>query len=157
MEYIKRTYRQHFCQDRWTGFVVKYKESDLWIGVDKASWNPDMIAFSERFIRQLRQEMDAWIAKHPDYGKALIPYLPPMPAPEIFREMSSVAEKSGIGPMSAVAGAVACKLGEALQKQFPVKEVLVENGGDIYAVLNQDMDIAVFAGNSPLSEKWDYT
>ena len=37
--------------------------------------------------------------------------------------------------------------------QAQVREVLIENGGDIYAVLNQDMDIAVFAGNSPLSEK----
>ena len=153
MEYVKRTYRRHFSQDRWACFVVQYKESDLWIGIDKASWNPDMVIFSKRFIRQLRQEMDLWIAKHPDYGRALVPYPAPPAAPEIFREMSAVAEKSGIGPMSAVAGAVARKLGETLQKLFPVREVLIENGGDIYAVLNQDMDIAVFAGNSPLSEK----
>ena len=74
MEYVKRTYRRHFSQDRWACFVVQYKESDLWIGIDKASWNPDMVIFSKRFIRQLRQEMDLWIAKHPDYGRALVPY-----------------------------------------------------------------------------------
>ena len=31
--------------------------------------------------------------------------------------------------------------------------MIVENGGDIYADLCQDMDISVFAGSSPLSEK----
>ena len=47
MEYVKRTYRRHFSQDRWACFVVQYKESDLWIGIDKASWNPDMVIFSK--------------------------------------------------------------------------------------------------------------
>ena len=55
--------------------------------------------------------------------------------------------------MSAVAGAVALKVGENLKKRFGIKEVIVENGGDIYADLCQDMDISVFAGSSPLSEK----
>ena len=39
------------------------------------------------------------------------------------------------------------------RKRFGVKEVIVENGGDIYAALCQDIDISVFAGPSPLSEK----
>ena len=52
-----------------------------------------------------------------------------------------------------VAGAVALKVGENLKKRFGIKEVIVENGGDIYADLCQDMDISVFAGSSPLSEK----
>lgn len=54
--------------------------------------------------------------------------------------------------MSAVAGAVALKVGENLKKRFGIKEVIVENGGDIYADLCQDMDISVFAG-SPLCLK----
>ena len=74
-------------------------------------------------------------------------------APGIFKEMSRVTQTSGIGPMSAVAGAVALKVGENLKKRFGIKEVIVENGGDIYADLCQDMDISVFAGSSPLSEK----
>lgn len=153
MEYIQRTYRQHFRQDRWACFIVKYKESDLWIGINKNSWKREMIAFSEQFIRQLRQEMDTWISKNTKYAQALVPYPVSADAPGIFREMATVAEKSGIGPMSAVAGAVARKLGEALQDHFQVEEILIENGGDIYANTNRDIDIAVFAGTSPLSEK----
>ena len=55
--------------------------------------------------------------------------------------------------MSAVAGAVAQYTGEFLKTKFGLKEILVENGGDIYADMDEDMDISVFAGSSPLSEK----
>ncbi len=153
MEYINRTYREHFRQDRWTYFVIRYKETDLWIGIDKASWQEGIISFTEHFVLNLRQEMDNWISQHPDYAEALVPYASAPDAPEIFREMDAVAEKSQIGPMSAVAGAVAQKTGQALKTEFSVKEVIVENGGDIYADIQEDLDIAVFAGPSPLSEK----
>lgn len=46
----------------------------------------------------------------------------------IFK-VSRVTQTSGIGPMSAVAGAVALKVGENLKKRFGIKEVIVENGG----------------------------
>lgn len=31
MEYKIRTYREHFREGRWTNFIVKCKDSDLWI------------------------------------------------------------------------------------------------------------------------------
>lgn len=153
MEYIQRTYREHFRKDRWEHFVAKYKETDLWIGVDRKSFHKDMLSFTDHLIRRIRIEMEAYLANDPDYAKSLMPYAASPDAPLIFREMSAVADKSGIGPMSAVAGAVACKVGEALKAEFEVHEIIVENGGDIYADLIKDIDIAVFAGDSPLSEK----
>lgn len=153
MEYINRTYREHFRQDRWARFVVKYKETDLWIGVDSESFQPGMPLFTELLIRELRTGMDAYLQQDPAYASSLVPYPAHPDAPAIFLAMSDVAVKSGIGPMSAVAGAVAQQTGEALKAEFGVKEVIVENGGDIYADIREDMDISVFAGTSPLSEK----
>lgn len=153
MEYIDRTYRNHFRQDRWTYFVSEYKETNLYIGVDKISWHPELPAYSRQFIQDLRRDMDTWIGKHPAYAQALTPCSATADAPEVFREMSAVTRKSGIGPMSAVAGAVAQKTGEALKKRFGVREIIIENGGDIYADIREDLDISVFAGTSPLSEK----
>ena len=46
---------------------------------------------------------------------------------------------------------VACR--RKLLRREPQRFLIVENGGDIYAEANADMDIAVFAGQSPLSEK----
>lgn len=153
MDYVNRTYRNHFRRDRWTYFVASFKETDLCLGVNKNSWHPDIPEFTNQFIRELRNDMDHWIAKHPGYAQALVPFATTTDTPLIFQEMSAVAEKSGIGPMSAVAGAVAEKTGKALKKQFHVREVIIENGGDIYADIAEDLDISVFAGTSPLSEK----
>ncbi len=132
---------------------LAYKETDLCIGVDRGSWQPEILVCAERFVRELRTDMDRWIGSHPDYAQALTPFQASGDAPGIFKEMSRVTQTSGIGPMSAVAGAVALKVGENLKKRFGIKEVIVENGGDIYADLCQDMDISVFAGSSPFLKR----
>ncbi len=151
--YVEREYRRRFRGDRWVHFTVKCRETDLCIGIDRASWREEMAVWAGRFVEELRAEMDAWIAGHPEYAGALLPQEATEDAPEIFHEMAAAARRSGIGPMSAVAGAVARRTGEALKECFGVREVMVENGGDIYADLQEDADIAVFAGASPLSER----
>ena len=97
----------------------------------------------------LRRQMDAYLLMDPQYKSALTPYDAGLEAPNILKEMSRISHKTGIGPMSAVAGAVAKHVADFLG----TKEVIVENGGDIYAKATSDMDISVFAGQSPLSEK----
>lgn len=151
--YVQRDYRRRFREDRRVHFTVKCRETDLCIGIDRASWQEEIPAFARRFVKALRAEMDAWIARHPEYARALVPQEATEDAPGIFHEMAAAARRSGIGPMSAVAGAVARRTGEALKECFGVREVMVENGGDIYADLREDADIAVFAGASPLSER----
>lgn len=153
MEYINRTYREHFQQGRWKHFVVKHKETDLWIGIDVPSFRENMPGFIEEQIRHLRMEMDTYLLTDPGYTKALVPYSAAKNAPAIFQEMSAAGQQSGIGPMSAVAGAVAKQVARILKAEYRVKEVIVENGGDIYADIQEDMDISIFAGPSPLSEK----
>lgn len=74
MEYIDRTYRKHFRQDRWSYFTIAYKETDLCIGVDRGSWQPEIPVCAERFVRELRTDMDRWIGSHPDYAQALTPF-----------------------------------------------------------------------------------
>ncbi|MDR2130761.1 MAG: UPF0280 family protein [Odoribacteraceae bacterium] len=151
MEYKERVYRQRLDETRWFSFTVKYKETDLWIGVDHASWRVEILSRATALVRALRQEMDRHVAIDPGYATALTPYPAGEEAPGIFREMSAVALRSGLGPMSAVAGAVARQVGEALQREFGCREIIVENGGDIYAWIERPIDISIFAGPSPLS------
>ena len=149
MEYKERTYRSRFSDDERRWFCVKFLESDLWIGVDSGSYRASMEADTYAMLVELRRSMDAYLLMDPAYKAALTPYDAGLEAPEILKEMSRVSHKTGIGPMSAVAGAVAKHVAEFLG----TKEVIVENGGDIYAQACSDMDISVFAGQSPLSEK----
>ena len=153
MEYKDRNYRSRFAGDNRRWFSVKFLESDLWIGVDSGSYSQSMEADTYALLVDLRRAMDAYLLMDPQYKAALQPYDAGLEAPDILKEMSRVSHKTGIGPMSAVAGAVALKVAGLLKSKYGVKEVIVENGGDIYADATADMDIAVFAGQSPLSEK----
>ncbi|MBO4723740.1 MAG: UPF0280 family protein [Bacteroidaceae bacterium] len=153
MEYKERSYRSRFSNDERRWFCVKFLESDLWIGVDSGSYSASMEADTYAMLVDLRRSMDAYLLVDPQYKAALTPYDAGLEAPEILKEMSRVCHKTGIGPMSAVAGAVALHVADFIKSKFGVKEVIVENGGDIYAEAGTDMDISVFAGQSPLSEK----
>lgn len=153
MEYKERSYRSRFSDDGRRWFCVKFLESDLWIGVDSGSYSESIEADTYSMLVDLRRSMDAYLIMDPAYKAALTPYDAGIEAPAILKDMSMVSHKTGIGPMSAVAGAVALRVADFIKCQFGVKEVIVENGGDIYAESNSDMDIAVFAGQSPLSEK----
>ena len=61
--------------------------------------------------------MDAYLQNDPDYATSLVSYEAKPGAPTIFQEMSEVARKSGIGPMSAVAGAVASRIGQEIKEK----------------------------------------
>ena len=151
--YSDRTYRQQFRNDRWHGFVAQYKETDVWIGVDKASFHREMPEFTEQIIRTLRNDVDAYLKQDPHYRLSLVPYDALPHVPEILKNMSDISHKTGVGPMAAVAGAFAAHIAQKLKKQFKIEEIIVENGGDIYADIQNDLDVAIFAGESPLSEK----
>ena len=56
---------------------------------------------------------------------------------------------AGVGPMAAVAGALAEAVGWDLISLSP--ELVVENGGDIFLAGRSEYCLAVFAGTSPLS------
>ncbi len=148
-----RTYRSQFNTERFTGFEVKYIETDLWIGIDPASFRPEMQELALNKIKALRKTLDEYIKTEPFFKKSLKPFHPSESAPKEAIEMAVAAEKAGIGPISAVAGLFAREVGEELMHHFSVNELLIENGGDIFAQLKNELVLSVFAGDSPLSER----
>ena len=46
IEYKNRTYREHLQKERWYSFTVAYKETDLWIGIDQASFQESICCCS---------------------------------------------------------------------------------------------------------------
>ena len=153
MEYRERSYRSRFSDDDRHWFSVKFLESDLRIGVNRDSYLASMEDESYSMLVDLRRSMDAYLLTDPHYKTALIPYDASADAPCILRKMSRVSHRTGIGPMSAVAGAVAEYVADNLSERFCIREIIIENGGDIYANVRSDLEISVFAGSSPLSNK----
>ena len=84
--------------------------------------------------------------------------LKPIPAPEkplVAKLMAEAAEKAGVGPMAAVAGAIAdLAVNDMIQAGCEV--AVVEDGGEISAQSNMPVDVAVAAGEEPLSKRFGF-
>ena len=148
-----RFYRTDFNTERFRGFQVKYLETDLWIGVDPDSFRTEMKEAVFSGIRELRLKLDSYIKTEPEFTKTLEPFQPMASVPPEALEMADASAKAGVGPLASVAGLFARKAGETLLNGFSVNELVVENGGDIFAFLKDEIVLSVYAGDSPLSGK----
>jgi uncharacterized protein len=154
MGFGPRFYREEMGKGRFCPFMVSYKDSDLWIGVDSDHFNPAMISFAREVLVDLRTGLEKYIQENALFATSLSPIEVAMPAPSIAIEMALSARLAQVGPMASVAGAFAGHIGEALLKNFPIEEIVVENGGDIFMKIQKDIFISVYAGNSALSGKF---
>jgi uncharacterized protein len=148
-----RFYRSKMGEGRFVPFTIGYKDSDLWIGIDSKSYNTEIQDFAQRRLVELRQSLELYILNHPLFATSFVPIELLPGAPEIAKIMSIAGLKTGTGPMAAVAGAFSEFIGKAVQAEFGVEEIVVENGGDIYLSLKRDLLMSVYAGDSPLSGK----
>lgn len=124
------------------------KESDIFIKTDKAK----AIRAAILIIKYHRNHLEEYIAKHPDFLTTLIPIKIEEDAPEIIKIMAEAAEIADVGPMAAVAGALA-DLGVKQMVKMGAKVAILEDGGEIAGVSNVPINIGIFAGYSPLSGK----
>lgn len=98
-----------------------------------------------------RGHIEGYIRSHPEFATTLAPWKEQSLAPEIVRKMIAAGSAAGVGPMASVAGAVAESVGQRLLAHS--RQVVVENGGDIFLKTNVPVVAGLFAGNSPLSMK----
>lgn len=149
----QRNYRKEMNTGRFKSFTAGYKDTDLWIGVDPGSYKEELKEFSRNRIKEYRIKLENYILQDPFFAESLVPVELKPDAPEIARIMAEASQKAGIGPLSAVAGTFAECLGKDLIKHYELKEVVIENGGDIFLKLKDEMVLSVYAGTSPLSGK----
>jgi hypothetical protein len=126
--------------------AVIEKESDLLILAEKALTAP-----AHAILRKERRELEGYIEKNPKFAKAFKPYNVSLFSPKIVRVMSWAARRANVGPMASVAGAIAEAVGKSLLKYS--KDVIVENGGDIFVKISKPRRIGIYAGKSSFSEK----
>lgn len=152
---------------RFRSWLLSYKESDLWIGVSPESWRQEMEDVARDALRDARSQIEGYAPPQPRVEAApgdvgghdlFLRSFSPLPddpaAPSVVRAMLKAGIAADVGPMAAVAGAIAAHVGRALQAAFVCDEVLVENGGDLWLSFKKLLVIAVFAGTSPLSGRF---
>ncbi len=147
--YRERVYRELHREVDLVHFQVGLKETDLDIGVRRAAFTPDLALRTSESVRRVRRDLEDYIAADPVFATTLEPHPVPDAAPAIVRAMAAASARCGVGPMAAVAGAVAQWVGRELVRF--TREVIVENGGDIYLRSRRGRTIGVFAGTSPFT------
>ena len=105
------------------------------------------LAAAKAAILRARSEVERVAARDPFFLAALEPYDPGPTSPVVLRMVRAAAE-AGVGPMAAVAGAIAAAGVEAMV-EAGARFGVVENGGDIAYATDRPLRIGVHAGCSP--------
>ena len=134
-----RTYRDSVRpQDGEVRFQVGVEQTDLLVVAEK-----DLQVEIASHVSQVRGEIKNWIMFHPEFGESLEPVEVPGSAPEVIRSMARAGAVCNVGPMAAVAGAVAQSVGDRFAPVSP--NILVENGGDTYLHSTRERVVALLA------------
>lgn len=146
-----RAYRTRFAGPNLVYFQVVVKETDLCIGVRRDRMTKDLPLQVETLVQEARRTLEAYIVKDPSFLHTLEPYPPREGMPPLAVKMAEAAAVAGVGPMAAVAGAFADLVGRHLARRS--RDVIVENGGDIYLKATRRVTVGIYAGGSPFSER----
>lgn len=101
-------------------------------------------------VKRLRGVLELYIERQPEFRTSLVPIQLLVNAPEIALRMARAAAACGVGPMAAVAGAVAEMCAEAAIAAG-ADEAIIENGGDIFLTSPAAVTVGLYAGDHPLS------
>jgi len=143
---MQRFYRKLISDNDLVNFSVSFESSDLFISADK-----DLSRYALKLTTNYRKIIQGYITKHPEFEKSLRPVKTDPSAPEIIKDMIRQSLKVDVGPMASVAGAVAEYIGKDLLNKS--KNIIVENGGDIFLVSKKSRIVGIYAGKSVLSNK----
>ena len=145
--YKPRTYRRWVNPEGLVAFEVIESQTDLAISAIK-----NLEPQARAAVLNFRQDLENYIKENKLFLDSLTPIKIRPDAPGIVKMMASAASKAGVGPMAAVAGAVAELVARELLKYSD--EVIVENGGDIFMKVNKNTTMGVYAGEtSPFTGK----
>lgn len=109
------------------------------------------IPAAEAEIARQRSALEEYLGRNPAFRDSLVPLGVPVDAPPIARRMAAAAARMGVGPMAAVAGAIAAAALEAMRTEG-ADQAVVDNGGDIALIAARPATIGIFAGPSPIRD-----
>lgn len=119
-----------------------FNESNVFFQSDSL----DALDRAEAAIRLSRIELESYIQLHPLFVHALRPVTVNDSAPKVVQKMARASELANVGPMAAVAGALADLAVEEMLTAG-ARVAIVENGGEVSAVSQSLFTIELYAGS----------
>jgi uncharacterized protein len=143
----ERFYRYQHHTKGWTSFQVQYRETDLWIRAQQG-----LKQVARDAVLSCRRQLEQYIAEYPAFLHSLQPVADDPQAAPLIRRMLQAGLAAGVGPMAAVAGAIAETVAHVLKAHGT--DAIVENGGDCYLDVQEEVTVAVYAGaRSPFTNR----
>ncbi|MGD9497567.1 MAG: UPF0280 family protein [Armatimonadota bacterium] len=136
-----RRYRKLVASTDLVACEVAVGETDLQVLAER-----DLRAQARAVIYRARRAIEGHAALHPEFLEARVPLPTPPDARGIVAAMYGAAWVAGVGPMAAVAGAIAEVVARELAAHSA--EVIVENGGDLFLITLRERLVAIDAGAS---------
>jgi len=106
----------------------------------------------KRELTHQRALLEAYIQRHSEFASSLEPISLRADAPDIAKKMAAASLSADVGPMAAVAGALTQAAATAALRAGD-REVLVDNGGDIYLSAESEIVVGLFAGENAVSRR----
>jgi ApbE superfamily uncharacterized protein (UPF0280 family) len=144
-KYERRFYRDWVKAKGLYQSHILARETDLQVLTNK-KLDKD---FVQERIRAYRWDIESYITRDSRFLSSLKPIAVELTAPRIVQEMSAQAKLADVGPMAGVAGAVAEFLGRDLLRAG-YREVIIENGGDIFMRSARAREVGIYSGPSSL-------
>ncbi|MDQ7823029.1 MAG: UPF0280 family protein [Candidatus Eremiobacteraeota bacterium] len=144
--YRERHYRRTVSPGPLVPFTVTYRESDLFV-----LSRPGLPREALEALKEAWGIIEKYGLSHPPFLTSLEPLATDWQAHPLVTEMMEGARAAGVGPMAAVAGAVAEYVGKALLCLST--EVIVENGGDIFISSTRARAVRIFTDNTCFGDK----
>lgn len=126
---------------------LEYKESNCTIISEK---EVALEAAIESIFIQ-RTKLEEYVLENPSFLLSFEP-VKINKGPKIAHLMAKAAEKAEVGPMAAVAGVISDLAVEDMVK-VGARVAIVENGGEAAIITDRNIDIALQAGETPISKR----
>jgi len=147
----ERFYRSWASGKGLCAFEAAVGETDLQIFADFP-----LPAEAEAAVRRVRRDIELYAVECDGFLTSLMPLELLPGAPDVVRRMCEGAALYCVGPMAAVAGAVAEYVGRSLLERSG--QVIVENGGDIFFKTHEPPTFGLYAGkHSPFTGRVRFT
>jgi ApbE superfamily uncharacterized protein (UPF0280 family) len=124
---------------------VRIKETDILLKSDTRR----ALEEGKKSVIRARADLECYVAIHPEFLFSLEPVKCEKNAPEVVKLMAWAGEKAGVGPMAAVAGAVAELVTRDMMGHGSF--AVAENGGDISLRGKRESNVLVYAGEKGVS------
>ncbi|MFC1512510.1 UPF0280 family protein [bacterium] len=145
--YEPRAYRKNLLSSDLIPFEIRVKDTDFYVLSKKDNREKirDLIIF-------YRTQIENYIRKEPFFKVTFKPVETTKDAPHIIRSMAESSRMVNVGPMAAIAGAVAEFVGKEIVRQEK-SDVIIENGGDLFLFTTKERKVGILTKNKFFKDK----